>query len=119
MGEAIVRVASRRENDKALGVTKVSAALWLDDYEKAKAMDPHRTMSIEEQFILACGREPRLPVGWETKSLKVAGHDLGSRWRRCWKDTLVPTVPGLWMTTRLSSRTTNSSMKKCHAVRND
>ena len=33
-----------------------------------------------------------LRAGWETKSLKVAGSDLRTRWRHCWKNTLSATL---------------------------
>ena len=44
----------------------------------------------------SCWRDLTTPlrVGWETKSLKVAGSDLRTRWSRCWKNTLSATVPG-------------------------
>ena len=57
--EPIVRVATRRENEKAIAITNVSAALWLDKYEKEKAELLKHTKTIEEQFTFACAKEPR------------------------------------------------------------
>ena len=55
----MVDAASRRDNDKAIQITNTSAAIWRDNYEKSKAFDLQRTRSVEEQFVLACAREPR------------------------------------------------------------
>ena len=57
--EPIVKAAERRENEKAMSITNVGAALWLDKFEKDKGIQQKHTKSIEEQFILACAKEPR------------------------------------------------------------
>ena len=57
--EPTARAASRRENVRAIAVDSVSAAPWLDLYEKTSVMNLRRTTSTEEQFILVCAREPR------------------------------------------------------------
>ena len=51
--ELVVKAATRRENNKAVEITNTSAAIWLDNYEKTKALN------LEEQFVLACAPEPR------------------------------------------------------------
>ena len=57
--EPIVKAAERRENEKAMSITNVGAALWLDKFEKDKGIEQKHSKSIEEQFILACAKEPR------------------------------------------------------------
>ena len=40
--ESVVKAAARRDNDKAVKITNTCAALWLDSYEKTKALDLQR-----------------------------------------------------------------------------
>ena len=57
--EPIVEAAARRENEKAMSITDVGAALWLDKFEKDRSVQQKHFKTTEEQFVLACAKEPR------------------------------------------------------------
>ena len=74
--EPIVMTAARRENDKAITITNVTAALWLDKFGKKKTELQRHTKTIEEQFILGCAKEPRR---FQSRLQKILHTDASAR----------------------------------------